>query len=321
MKAIQSETYGPPEALQFKEIAKPTPQGQQVRVKVYAASINAMDWRPYTMPTLLTRLFDGGWLKPKDPALGTDVAGVVEAVGEAVTRFKPGDEVFGGAQGAFAEYALAREKNLTLKPAHSSFAQAAAMPVAALTALQAIRYAGGIRAGQQVLIQGASGGVGIYAIQLAKAFGAEVTAVGSTRNLELMRSLGADYVIDYSKEDFTKSGKRYDVILAVNGYHSLGAYRRALKPQGVYVCAGGALTQFLQAMLFGKWLSRPGGQTLGSMGIAKFNPDDLATLGELLQAGKLAPVIDRTYPLSQTAAALRHVIDAHAQGKVVIEVA
>jgi NADPH:quinone reductase-like Zn-dependent oxidoreductase len=194
------------------------------------------------------------------------------------------------------------------------------VPIAALTALQAIRSAGGIRAGQQVLIQGASGGVGMYAVQLAKSFGAEVTAVCSTRNMKMVRSFGADHLIDYTKDDFTKNGKQYDVILAVNGYHSLRAYRRALKPQGVYVCAGGSLIQFLQVMLFGKWLSQKGGRTLGNMGIAKINQNDLAQLGELLKDGKIAPVIDRSYPLNETVDAIRHVIDNHAQGKVIIQV-
>jgi NADPH:quinone reductase-like Zn-dependent oxidoreductase len=321
MKAILHESYGAPEvALQLKEIAKPVPADHQVLVKVHAASINAMEWRGFTMPALLVRFFGGGWSRPKDTTTGTDVAGVVEEVGKDVTRFKPGDEVFGFAHGSFAEYALAREAYLTLKPANRSFAEASAVPVAALTSLQAIRYAGGIRAGQHVLIQGASGGVGMYAVQLAKSFGAEVTAVCSTRNIKMMHSLGVDHVIDYTKENFTKSGKQYDSILAVNGYHSLWAYRRALKPQGVYVCAGGSLMQFLQVMLFGKLLSQKGGRTLGNMGIAKINQDDLAQLGELLKEGKIAPVIDRSYPLKETVDAIRHVIDNHAQGKVIITV-
>ncbi len=321
MKAVLYETYGAPSvALQFKEIAKPTPKDQQVLVKVYAASVNALDWRGFTMPSLLVRFFSGGWLKPKDNTTGRDIAGVVEAVGKDVTRFKPGDEVFGCAYGSFAEYALSREGYLTVKPANRSFEEAAAVPVAALTALQAIRYAGGIGAGQHVLIQGASGGVGMYAVQLAKAFGAEVTAVCSTRNMKMARSIGADHVIDYTKENFTKNGTQYDVILAINGYHSLWKYRRALKPQGVYVCAGGSLFQFLQVILFGKWLSQKGGRTLGSMGIAKINQDDLAQLSELLKDGKISPVIDRSYPLSETVDAIRYVIDNHAQGKVIIEV-
>src|SRR5215813_8391643 len=270
MKAILSEAYGSPSvALQFREIAKPTPKDQQVLVKVHAASINALEWRRFTMPSFLVRLMTGGWSKPKDSSIGADVAGQVEAVGENVTRFKPGDEVLGCAHGSFAEYVLAREAYLTLKPSNRSFAEAATVPVAALTALQAIRCAGGIRPGQQVLIQGASGGVGMYAVQLAKASGAEVTAVCSTRNLNVARSWGADYVMDYAKEDFTKNNKQYDLIVAVNGYHSLWAYRRALKPQGMCVFAGGSLSQILQSLLFAKWLSQKGGKTLRSMGIAK----------------------------------------------------
>lgn len=321
MKAVLYESYGSPlAALQIREIAKPAPKDNQVLVRVRAASINAMDWRRFAMSSLLSRLMTGGWLKPKDTAMGTDIAGQVEAVGENVTRFKPGDEVFGFAHGSFAEYALARETNLTLKPANRSFAEAAAVPVAALTALQAIRFAGGIQAGQSVLIQGASGGVGVYAVQLAKAFGAEVTAVCSARNLDMARSLGADHVIDYAKEDFARNGKRYDLIMAVNGYRSLFAYRRALKLQGVYVCAGGALSQFLQAMLFGKWLSQKGGRRLGSMGIAKINQEDLASLSEFFKDGKIAPVIDRTYPLDEIVDAMQYIIEQHAQGKIIIQI-
>lgn len=321
MKAILYEKYGAPEvALQLKEIAKPVPKDQQVLVKVHAASINALEWRRFAAPSFLMRLITGGWLKPKDAAIGADVAGRVEAVGENVTHFKPGDQVFGCARGSFAEYVLARETYLTLKPANRSFAEAAAVPIAALTALQAIRHAGGIRAGQQVLIQGASGGVGMYAVQLAKTSGAEVTAACSARNLNLARSFGADHVIDYAKEDFTKNNKLYDLILAVNGYHPLWAYRRALKPQGVYVCAGGDLSQILQALLFGKWLSQKGGKTMRIMKVANVNQEDLGTLGELFKDGAIAPRIDRRYPLHETVDAIRHVIDNHAQGKVIIEV-
>jgi NADPH:quinone reductase-like Zn-dependent oxidoreductase len=320
MKAIRYETFGSPEALQLREAAKPVPQPHQVLVKVHAASINAKEWRRFTMPAFLVRLLTGGWLKPKDTAIGTDVAGIVEAVGETVTRFKPGDAVFGCAHGAFAEYVLAREASLTLKPANRSFEEAAAVPLAALTALQAIRYAGGIRAGQQVLIQGASGGIGTYAVQLAKASGADVTAVCSARNVGLARSLGADHVIDYTQEDFTRSGKQYDLIFAVNGYHSLWAYRRALKPKGLYVFVGGAVAQILQTILLGKWLSQKGGKTMGNMGITKINQDDLMQLSKLFEDGVIAPIIDRSYPLSQTADAMRYLVEQHAQGKVVIEV-
>jgi NADPH:quinone reductase-like Zn-dependent oxidoreductase len=319
MKAIAHTHYGPPEGLQLTEVEKPTPKDHQVLVKVRAASVNAGDYRVMRAPILI-RPMVGGLLQPKDPRFGSDVAGTVEAVGENVQQFRPGDEVFGCAKGAFAEYVLARETYLALKPATVSFEQAAAVPVAALTALQGLRDAGGIRPGQAVLIQGASGGVGTFAVQLAKAFGAEVTAVCSPRNLDLARSLGADHVIDYTQEDFTRNRQHYDLILAVNGYHSLSAYKRALKPQGIYVCAGGTLPQFFEAMLLGGMMSRTGGKKLGSMGIAKVNQQDLVYLGELLEAGKIVPVIDRSYPLSEITKAIRYVEDTHAQGKVVITV-
>ena len=248
------------------------------------------------------------------------MAGRVEAVGENVKQFRPGDEVFGCANGAFAEYVLAREAYLALKPANKSFEEAAAVPVAALTALQGIRYAGGIQPGQKVLIQGASGGVGTFALQLAKSFGAEVTAVCSPRNLDMARSNGADHVIDYTKEDFTRNRQRYDLILAVNGYHSLLAYSRALLLQGTYVCAGGTLPQFFQAMLLGSLMSREGGRKMTSMGIAKVNQEDLVFLGQLLETGKIPPVIDRRYSLSDIVEAFRYVENTHAQGKVVIVV-
>jgi NADPH:quinone reductase-like Zn-dependent oxidoreductase len=250
--------------------------------------------------------------------VGSDVAGRVEAVGETVTQFRPGDEVFGCATGSFAEYVLAREAYVAPKPASISFEQAAAVPVAGLTALQGIRYAGGIQPGQKVVIQGASGGVGIFAVQLAKHFGAEVTAVCSPRNLDMLRSMGADNVIDYTRTDFTRNQQQYDLIFAVNGYHSIFAYKRALNPHGVYVCAGGSLVQFVEAMFLGSRLSEKDGRKLSSMGISKVVQEDLVTLGELLESGKIAPVIDRSYPLSEIVAALHYVEDKHAQGKVII---
>src|SRR3990172_7715393 len=320
MKAIVYERYGPPDVLRLQEVEKPIPDENQVLVKVHAASINAGDYFARGGKPFLFRFFTGGFLKPKNSRLGSDVAGRVEAVGENVKQFQPGDEVFGGAHGAFAEYVLAREAYLSLKPANKSFEEAAAVPVAALNALQGIRYAGGIQPGQKVLIQGASGGVGTFALQLAKSFEAEVTAVCSTRNLDMARSIGADHVIDYTQEDFTRNRQRYDLIFAVNGYHSLSAYKRALSPQGIYICAGGTLPQIFQAMLLGSLLSRNGGKKLGSMGIAKVNQEDLAHLGELLEAGKIVPHIDRSYPLSEVPEAIRYVEETHAQGKVVITV-
>ena len=320
MKAIVYTKYGPPDVLHLEEIEKPTPNENQVLIKVHAASINAGDYRVMRADPFLIRLMAGGLLRPKDPRIGSDVAGRVEAVGENVKQFRPGDEVFGCGNGAFAEYVLAREAYLALKPANRSFEEAAAVPVAALTALQGLRDAGGIRPGQKVLIQGASGGVGTFAVQLAKSFGAEVTAVCSTRNLDMARSIGADHVIDYTQEDFTRNRQRYDLIFAVNGYHSLSAYKRALSPQGIYVCAGGTMPQFFQAMLLGSLMSRNGGKKMGSMWIAKVNQEDLVFLGELLKAGKIAPVLDRSYPLSEIAEAIRYVEEKHAQGKVVITV-
>ena len=317
MKAIVYTKYGPPDVLKIEEVEKPTPQDKQVLIKVHAASINAADWRGMRYP-VLDRLIGGGLLRPKNTRVGSDVAGRVEAIGENVERFRPGDEVFGCAKGAFAEYVLAREDYLTLKPANRSFEEAAAVPLAALTALQGLRHAGGIRPGKKVLIQGASGGVGIFAVQLAKSFGAEVTAVCSTRNLDMARSIGADHVIDYTQVDFTRNRQCYDLIVAVNGYHPLSDYQRALCPQGIYVCAGGTLPQIFQAMLLGSLMSRNGGKKLGSMGIAKVNQEDLVYLGELLEAGKIVPVIDRSYPLSEIVEAIRYVEEIHAQGKVVI---
>ena len=319
MKAIVYTEYGPPNVLQLKEVEKPAPKENQVLIKVHAASVNAGDWREMRADPFLIRL-GGGLLRPKDPRLGSDVSGRVEAVGENVKQFRPGDEVFGCAHGSFAEYALAREAYLTLKPANRSFEEAAAVPVAALTALQGLRDAGGIRPGQKVLIQGASGGVGTFAVQIAKSFGAEVTAVCSTRNLKMARSIGADHMIDYTQEDFTRNRQRYDLIFAANGYHSLSAYKRALSPQGIYVCAGGTMPQFFQSILLGSLMSRNGGKKLGTMGIAKVNQEDLVYLGELLKAGKIAPVIDTSYPLSEIAEAVRYVEDTHAQGKVVITI-
>jgi len=319
MKAIVYKKYGSPDVLQMEDAEKPAPDENQVLIKVHATSINAGDYRTMRADPFLIRLMSG-LLKPKEPRLGWDIAGRVETVGENVKQFRSGDEVFGCVNGAFAEYVLAKEDHLALKPANKSFEEVAALPVAALTALQGLRDAGGIRPGQKVLIQGASGGVGMFAVQLAKSFGAEVTAVCSTRNLNMARSIGADHVIDYTKEDFTRNGQRYDLILAVNGYHPLSAYKRALCPQGIYICAGGAMPQFLQAILLGPLMSRKGGKKMGSMGIAKVNQKDLVYLRELLEAGKIAPVIDRHYPLSEIAEAFRYLEDTHAQGKVVITV-
>jgi NADPH:quinone reductase-like Zn-dependent oxidoreductase len=251
------------------------------------------------------------------------MAGRVEAVGRNARQFQPGDEVFGDmaghGNGSFAEYVSASERAFALKPANLSFEEAAAVPMAAVTALQGLRDEGQIRPGQKVLINGASGGVGTFAVQLAKYFGAEVTAVCSTRNVDQARSLGADHVIDYTKEDFTQSGRQYDLILAANGYHSLSAYKRALTPGGVYVMAGGTSAQIFQAMLLGPWMSKSGGKKMGGVS-AKPSQVDLVFVKGLLEAGRIVPVIDRRYPLSETAEALRYLGEGHARGKIVITV-
>lgn len=318
MKAVVYEEYGPPEVLQLKEVPKPTPKDHQVLVRVHAASVNALEWRGFAMPPILVRLLTGGLRKPRDPSMGVDVAGRVEAVGENVTEFQPGDAVFGVAQGAFAEYVCPSDEKLVLKPDKVSFESAAAVPVAGLTALQGLRDKGRIRPGQKVLIDGASGGVGTFAVQIAKSFRAEATAVCSPRNMDMARSIGADHVIDYTREDFTRKGERYDLILAVNGHHPMRHYRRALSPQGICVVAGGPLSQVFQSMAFGPLLSRSGGKKIGFMGIATTPKTDLIVLKELLETGKLVPVIDRRYPLSEVPQAIRYLIDEHARGKVVI---
>ncbi len=319
MRAIVYTEYGPPDVLQLKEVEKPVPKDNQALVKVHAASANALDWRPFTMTPILIRLVKGGLLKPKNTSLGVDLAGRVEAVGRNVTQFKPGDEVFGVAPGAFAEYACAAENKLALKPANLSFEAAAAVPIAAFTALQGLRDKGHIQPGQKVLINGAGGGVGTFAVQIAKAFGAEVTAVCSTRNLDMVRSIGADHVVDYTREDVTKNGQRYDLILAANGYHPILDYRRALSPKGIYVVAGGSMAQIFQGLLLGPLLSRLGSKKMGNF-LAHSNQTDLVFIKELLEAGKVVPVIDRCYPLSEVAEAIRYLAEGHAQGKVVITV-
>jgi NADPH:quinone reductase-like Zn-dependent oxidoreductase len=318
MKAIVHEKYGSPDVLQLKDVEKPTPQDDEVLIKVYAASVNQYDWHFLTADIFLIRLMGGGLLKPKNTRLGADVAGRVEAVGKNVKQFQPGDEVFGDiGHGGFAEYACAPESRLALKPANLSFEEAAAVPMAALTALQGLRDTGQIQPGQKVLINGAAGGVGTFAVQIAKLFGAEVTAVCSTRNLDQARSIGADHVIDYTKENFTQNRQQYDLIFAANGYHSLSAYKRALTPKGIYVMAGGSTAQIFQAMLIGSRMSETGGRKMGGVS-AKIDQKDLTILKELLEAGKVVPVIDRCYPLDEAAEALRYLGEGHARGKVVI---
>jgi NADPH:quinone reductase-like Zn-dependent oxidoreductase len=320
MKAIVYTQYGAPEVLQLKEVEKPTPKEHQLLVKVHAASVNAMDYRRFEKISRLGRFVNERLIKSTNKVLGTDVAGTVEAVGQAVTEFQPGDEVFGVAPGSFAEYVANGASKFAYKPANVSFEAAAAVPVAAFTALQGLRDNGKIQAGQNVLIDGASGGVGIYAVQIAKAFGAEVTAVCSTRNLEMVRSIGADHVIDYTREDFTKKEPRYDLILAVNGYHPIQDYRRALAPNGICVVAGGSFSQIIQSLLLGPLLSKFSNKKIGFMGVAKTSKEDLLVLKGLLEAGKIVPIIDKCYPLSETAEAIKYLIEEHGRGKVVITV-
>jgi NADPH:quinone reductase-like Zn-dependent oxidoreductase len=320
MKAIVYTQSGSQDVFQLKEIATPAPADDEVLIKIFAASANPLDWKTMRVPWFL-RLISGGRLTKKDKVLGCDLAGRVEAVGSNVKQFQPGDEVFGvtGFAGAFAEYACATENKLALKPANISFEDAAAVPVAALTALQGLRDKGRIQPGQKVLVDGASGGVGTFAIQIAKSFGAEVTAVCSTRNVDTARAIGADHVIDYTREDFTQSGQRYDLILGANAYHSIFAYRRALTQDGVFVMAGGGLGGVLSFLLLAPVLSLIGTRKMRFF-IAKMNKKDLVLLGDLLETGKVVSVIDRRYPLSGVAEALRYLEEGHAQGKVVITV-
>jgi NADPH:quinone reductase-like Zn-dependent oxidoreductase len=318
MKAIVYTKYGPPDVLQLKEVAKPTPKDNEVLIKVHAASVNDWDWGLLRGKPFVNRLLFG-LLKPRIKILGVDIAGWVEAVGRNVKQFQPSDEVFGDISGSgwggFAEYVCARENALALKPASMTFEEAAAMPQAALLALQSLRK-GQIQPGQKVLINGAGGGAGTFAVQIARSFGAEVTGVDSTSKLDMVRSIGADHVIDYTQEDFTKSGQRYDLILDVVVYHSIFDYKRALSPRGIYVMVGGSTARIFQVMFLGPWISMTVSK---KMGILMHKPNkDLAFMKELFEAGKVKPVIDRRYPLSEVAEALRYLEEGHNQGKVVI---
>lgn len=318
MKAILYTKYGPPEMLEYKDIDIPTPKDHQIVVKVHAASINAMESRRFEKITAIGRIINENVFKSVGKPFGTDVAGVVERVGSAVTEFKVGDEVFGVAPGAYAEYVCNGASKFVHKPANVTFEQAAAVPVAGFTALQGLRDKGQIQAGQKVLIYGASGGVGTYAVQIAKAYGAEVTAVCRTRNVEMVRSLGADHVIDYTKEDFTKNGQKYDLIFAVNGSRTMMDYRGSLTPNGKCVVAGGSMAQILRSMTVAKLISQFGSRKIEMMGMAATPKDDLVVLCDLLATGKITPIIDRTYPLNETPQALRYVLNEHARGKVII---
>lgn len=323
MKSVSYTKYGSPDVLELTEVEKPTPKDNEVLIEVHAASVNAADWHLLRGEPFLLRL-DSGLLKPKNKILGADVAGQVEAVGKNVKHFKQGDEVFGDLSGCgwggFAEYVSVPENALMLKPSNISFEEAAAVPMAAVTALQGIRDTGRIQVGQKVLINGASGGVGTFAVQIAKSFGTEVTAVCSTKNLDIALSIGADHVIDYTQEDFTRNGKRYDLILATNGYRSLSDYKRALSPEGVYVCTGGTMAQIFESMLLGPIMSVQGSKKMRNMGVARPSQTDLGVMKELLEASKVVPVIDKRYPLSESPEALWYLGEGHARGKVVITI-
>ena len=321
MKAIVYCDYGAPDVLKLETIAKPVPNDDQVLIKVRAASVNPYDWHfmrgePYVMR------IGNGLRKPKNTRIGVDFSGVVEAVGKNVTQFKPGDEVFGGRSGAFAEYIVMLEKNLIPKPENISFEQAGAVQIAGLTALQGLRDAGNLQAGQKVLINGASGGVGTFAVQIAKSLGANVTGVCSSRNVELVRSLGADHVIDYTKDDYTSGAERYDLILDMVGNHGLLANRRALTADGKYVMIGGPKGRWLSPLdtIIRAFLLQPFVKQEMKFMMSKINRDDLMLLRDLMRSGKVTPVIDRTYPLTQTSEAVAYVESGRARGKVVITV-
>lgn len=317
MKAIVQNAYGSPDLLSLAEVAQPAVKENEVLVRVKAASLNAGDVFTLRGNPWLTRLMVG-FPRPKNHILGWDMAGVVEAVGSSVTQFKPGDEVFASCSGSLAEYVSVGEDKLALKPVNLTFEQAAALPTAALTALLGLRDAGKLQAGQKVLINGASGGVGTFAVQIAKAFGAEVTGVCSTRNVAMVKSLGADYVVDYTRDDFTKNGVRYDLILDNVASRSFADLRRVLTPQGKIIpnSGHGGMTYVFKAYLLSLIMPQHGGMYLASP-----SGKDMLVLKELAEAGKLKPVIDKTYPLSETPAAFRYLEKEHARGKVVITIA
>ena len=320
MKAVLYRSYGSPDVLKVEEVEKPAVSEDGVLVRVHASSVNPAEW--YGMTGLLIARISSGLFKPKDPSLGADFAGVVEAVGSQVTDFQPGDEVYGGRSGAFAEYVNVRNA-VALKPTNVSFEEAGAVPTAAITALQGLRDHGKIQAGQKVLINGAAGGVGTFAVQVAKAFGAEVTGVTSAKNVELIRSLGADHVIDYTKDDFTQNGQSYDLLFDIAGNRTWKEYKRVLTPTANFVIVGaqkgnpviGPLGHILKIKL-----ATIGTTQKVTFFIAKFTREDLAILREMIEAGKIKPVVDRTYPLAETAEAMRYLGTGHAKAKVVLKI-
>jgi len=322
IKAITFRCYGSPEVVKLEEMAKPIPADHELLVKVHAASVNPLDWHYMRGEPYLVRM-ETGIGAPTVARLGVDFSGTVEAVGKSVTRFKPGDEIYGGKRGAFGEYlSIPDDRALVLKPDNITHEQAAAVPIAAITALQALRDQGKVKAGQKVLINGAAGGVGTFAVQIAKALGAEVTGVCSTRNVDMVRTLGADYVVDYTREDVTRGGKQFDVIVDAVGNRDLLDMRRVLKPKGTFVIVGGpegawlaGLILPIKAAFIGPFVSQE-----FKFFLADINQNDLGVLNELLRSGKLTPVIDRRYPLSETAAAIKYLEAGHARGKVVITI-
>jgi NADPH:quinone reductase-like Zn-dependent oxidoreductase len=318
MKASVHTKYGPPEVLQLKEVAKPTPRDDEVLIKVQAVSVNRSDWEGLIGKPLYARI--GGLRKPRRQILGSDIAGQVEAVGKDIRRFQPGDEVFGllwGYKGGFAEYVCTRESALALKPVRMTFEEAAAIPQAGVIALQGIRDKGQVQPGQKVLISGAGGGAGTFAVQLAKLYGAEVTGVDNTGKLDFMRSLGADHVIDYTREDFTKNGIQYDLILDIVAHRSVFAYKRALRSNGRYFLAGGSVVTMFQILLLGPWIRGTTGKKIRILAVQP-DPKDMVYIAELYEAGKVVPVIDRRYPLSEIPEALRYLGEGRTKGKVVI---
>ena len=323
MQAIVYHRYGSPDVLELQEIPKPTPSEDQVLIRVHAASVNPYDWHFLRGTPSFIRLFSGMG-RPKFPRLGADVAGVVEAVGAKVAPFKPGDAVFGTAKGSFAEYACADASQLAVKPQEISFEQAACLPIAGITALQGLRDKGKVQTGQSVLINGAAGGVGTFAVQIAKALGGEVTAVSNSNNLDLMRSIGADHVIDYTNEDFTRSGQHYDLIFDCHPSHSPLACRRVLNSNGIYIAVGGptghlagAIARMLATVFLAFVVSRFTTRKV-VMFVAKVNHEDLGTLAELTASGKVTPVIEKSYRLSETAQAMRDLDEGHTRGKLVV---
>lgn len=323
MKAIVYHQYGSPDVLNLEEVPKPIPSDDEILVRIRATTVNAWDWHGLRGKPMFARV-STGLLKPKHKILGADVAGIVEAIGKDVTQFQPGDEVFGDVAefggGGFAEYVSASEKAFALKPGNITLEEAATVPLAALTALQGLRDKGQIQPGQKVLINGASGGVGTFAVQIAKSFDTEVTAVCSTKNLDMARSIGADHVIDYTREDFTRNGQRYDLIFDGVGNRSVPDIKRALSSKGMCVVVGfTSIGHLFKTVFLAPWLLLGRKKKIGLM-VAKIKRDDLVFIKQLIEAGKVAPVIDKHYQLSETPEAIRYVEDIHAQGKVVITV-